>query len=136
MDGKYPLDNLVAFDDMIQRSERVLPKLKEGSSQQSLVKNRIKALKIAKMVCKAHTRDKVKATLKNTLEDNCDDGMSMNQFSDGYSIQEIENAIAPIQSLISKSEKVLLKVKPDSWQYRLTERNIIALKYALEMLKP
>ena len=116
MDGKYPLDILVAFDDMIQRSERVLPKLKEGSSQQSLVKNRIKALKIAKMACEAHTK--------------------MTQLSEIYSNKEIEDAIAPIQSLISKSEKVMLKVKPDSWQYRMIERNISALKYALEILKP
>lgn len=90
--------------------------MKEGSSQQSLVKNRIKALKIAEMAC--------------------EEDMKMTQLSEIYSNKEIEDAIAPIQSLINKSEKVMLKVKPDSWQYKMTKRNIGALKGALEILKP
>jgi hypothetical protein len=47
-----------------------------------------------------------------------------------YSIDEIQEALRPIASLISKSEKAHQKVRPGTWQHRMLGENIKALRIA------
>ena len=47
---------------------------------------------------------------------------------------DFEKAVAPMKSLLSKSEKAKMKLKQDTWQYKMLEVNIAALNIALPLL--
>jgi ferredoxin-fold anticodon binding domain-containing protein len=100
---------LEPITDMIKRSELAQAKFQEGTSQFTLQTNRINALKIA-------------YALLNKDNISC------------YEKEALEKAVAPIKSLISKSEKAKIKLKQDSWQYKMLESNIVALYVALPLL--
>lgn len=51
-----------------------------------------------------------------------------------FTKDELEKALAPIVSLISKCEKVLPKLKVDTPQYSLTKNRINALKVAEKLM--
>jgi hypothetical protein len=69
----------------ISNCEKIHPKFDEGTSQHTLLKNRIKALYISKSLI--------------TYED----------VIDTYTKEELREAMAPISSIISKCEKAQLK---------------------------
>ena len=52
-----------------------------------------------------------------------------------YSEIELQEAARAISSALMKSEKVLLRLKEDSSQYRLTAENIRAFQIALALLR-
>lgn len=47
--------------------------------------------------------------------------------------QELQDARAPIESLLSKSEKARSKVAPGTWQHAMLEGNVGALRLALAL---
>ncbi len=49
---------------------------------------------------------------------------------------EMRNALRPVASLISKSEKAQLKLDPGSWQHAMLRRNLKALRLAHGLLDP
>ena len=100
--------HIQALDDMIVRTERSWAKFKEGTSHYTLQKNRLNALKIAKAI----------------LEDDVD----------AISKEQLQKAIAPIDSLLKKSEKAITKLSEDSWQYKMLARNIAALQLVAPMI--
>lgn len=51
-----------------------------------------------------------------------------------FSSDEIREALRPIASLTSKSEKALLKLAPGSWQHTMLRDNIAALHIASALL--
>jgi hypothetical protein len=53
-------------------------------------------------------------------------GFSVNR----YTADELQEALRPIASLISKSEKAQQKVPPGTWQHRMLEDNLKALRHA------
>ncbi len=106
---------LKAIHSMIDRSEQAQQKFLQGTSQHTLQKNRIKALKIAAWFV--------------AQEPGAQSG------EDGFSHEEIEAAFTPVLSLISKSEKAQTKVAPTTWQYAMLERNIKALYTGLQLMK-
>ncbi len=65
----------------ITNCEKMHPKFAEGTSQHTLLKNRIKALYIS----------------KSLIEDE--------DVTEKYTTEELEKALAPVSSIISKSEK-------------------------------
>ncbi len=69
----------------IRNCEKMHPKFAEGTSQHTLLKNRIKALYIS----------------KSLIEDE--------NIEDKYTKEELEKSIAPVSSIISKCEKAHLK---------------------------
>ncbi len=99
---------------MIERSEKAQGRFAQGTSQHTLQKNRIEALYI------------VSSFIKKEL---AEQGMS-----DKYTKEDLEKALAPIASLISKSEKSQLKLAPGSWQYRMLKDNLKALYIASSLL--
>ncbi len=100
--------------EMIDRSEKAQIKFEPGTSQHTLQKNRIKALYISSSLV-AKELAKNDATVDFTKED-------------------LEKAVAPIASLISKSERAQTKLTPDTWQYRMLRRNLNALYIASPLL--
>lgn len=68
----------------IKNCEKMHPKFEEGTSQHTLLKNRIKALYISKSLIEENIKEK-------------------------YTKEELEKAIAPVSSIISKCEKAKTK---------------------------
>lgn len=86
---KYTKEELVealqVVSSAINNCEKIHPKFAEGTSQYTLLKNRIKALYISKSLI----------TDENIM--------------DKYTKEELEKAISPVSSIISKCEKAHLK---------------------------
>lgn len=93
----------------ISNCEKIQPKFNEGTSQNTLLKNRIKALYISKSLI---TEEEIINT---------------------YTKEELKEAIAPVSSIISKCEKAQLKfVEGTAHHTRL--KNIIKAMYISKAL--
>ena len=99
---------------MIDRTEKAKEKFVQGTSQYTLQKNRLEALNIASLLI-----------LKELADSNV-----MNHYTKG----DIEKALAPISSLISKSEKAQKKLEKGTWQHTMLGNNLKALYIALQLL--
>ncbi len=97
---------LQAMTSMISRTENAKEKFAQGTSQNTLQKNRLKALYIGSSLIS-------KEMGKIVIPD--------------YTIDDLENAIAPIASLISKSEKAQKKLRIGTWQHTMLGNNLKAL---------
>lgn len=99
---------------MIGRVEKAKEKFAQGTSQHTLQKNRLKALQIAfALLLKASTESDA---------------------ADCYTAADFKNALAPIHSLISKSEKAQTKLAQGSWQHTMLGDHLKALHMALPLL--
>ncbi|MEG0855253.1 MAG: hypothetical protein RSG52_02115 [Terrisporobacter sp.] len=78
---------LQVVSSTIKNCEKIHPKFAEKTSQHTLLKNRIKALYISQSLIQND----------NTI--------------DKYTKEELEKAIAPVSSVISKSEKAFLNAR-------------------------
>jgi|SRR5680860_261253 len=78
-------ETLQIVSSVISRCEKMQPKFAEGTSQHTLLKNRIKALYISKSLITGET------------------------VVDKYTKEELIEALPPVSSIISKCEKVQLK---------------------------
>lgn len=94
---------LDVIDSTIQGCVKVMPKFTSGSSQHTLLTNRIKALKISQQLL----------TDKETASD--------------FTKEELQAAQAPIHSLIHKSEKAMSKFKPGHPAYTRLNKLIQAM---------
>jgi hypothetical protein len=85
---QYTKDELLAALQMvsstISKCEKIKPKFAEGTSQHTLLKNRIKAMYISKSLITGENMEK-------------------------YTKQELLEALPPVSSIISKCEKAQLK---------------------------
>lgn len=90
---------LRAINSAIGRSEKAQEKFAQGTAQHTLQRNRIKALQIAVSL------------ISEELEDRTAVGR--------YTREELEKALAPITSLISKSEKAREKLAQGTWQHTM-----------------
>ncbi len=104
----------LAIASMICRTEEAKAKFAQGTSQNTLLSNRLKALGIAS------------ACVGKELEESND--------IDFYGKEDFERALAPITSLISKSEKALSKVAQGTWQHTMLSSNLKALYIASPLL--
>lgn len=105
---------LQAISSMISKTEKSKQKFTQGTSQHTLQKNRLKALNIASWLI-----------LKEISESNV---------MDCYTKADLEKAIAPIASLISKSEKAQKKLAEGIWQHTMLNNNLKALYIASQLL--
>lgn len=106
---------LQAIASMIGRTENAKRTFAEGSSHRTLQKNRLKALNIASSLISKE--------------------LTKSDAIDRYAKADLEKAIAPIASLISKSEKALDKLAQGSWQHTMLSSNLKALYIASPLLK-
>ncbi len=105
---------LRAIASMIERSEKAQEKFAQGTSQHTLQKNRIKALYVASSL------------ITNELEESDASGK--------FTKEDLEKALAPIASLISKSEKARGKLAQGTWQHTMLGDNLKALYIASPLL--
>jgi len=94
----------------ISKCEKMQPKFMEGTSQHTLLKNRIKALYISK------------ALITNEMD------------LDTYSKVEIIEALRPIASIISKCKKAQLKFDARSSYYTRFENLIRAMQLSKALI--
>lgn len=98
---------LRAISSMISRSEKAIEKFEQGTSQHTLQKNRLKALHIGLSLISKE--------------------LSKSQAGDCFTGEDLKNALAPIASLISKSEKARAKLVQGTWQHTMLSNNLKAL---------
>jgi hypothetical protein len=53
---------------------------------------------------------------------------------DEFSPEEVREALEPLASLISKSEKASRKLAPETWQYSMLQDNVKALRLASALI--
>jgi len=105
---------LSAITSMISRTEKAGEKFTQGTSQQTLQRNRLLALNIASSL------------ILNELGDS--NGLEC------YTKEDLKKALAPIASLISKSEKAQQKLTQGTWQHTMLSNNLKALYIASPLL--
>ncbi|NFS06827.1 hypothetical protein FDE99_03425 [Clostridium botulinum] len=110
---KYTEEELIealrVVSPTISKCEKIQPKFAEGTSQHTLLKNRIKAMYISKSLI----------TDENVM--------------DKYIKEELVEALRPISSVISKCEKAQLKFAESTSHYKRFE-NIIKAMYISKSL--
>ncbi|SHO52449.1 hypothetical protein [Anaerocolumna xylanovorans] len=94
---------LQLISSTIDKCEKMQLKFGEGTSQYSLLKNRIKALYIS----------------KDLIENDSNIGM--------YTQPDLEKALAPVLSIINKTEKAQIKYGEGTVQYRRFDPIISAM---------
>lgn len=102
-----------AIEDMLEKSKKAQAKFEPGTSQHTLLANRIHALNVSLTLLSREAEQTV-----------------MHR----YSMHELQSAIAPLTSLIHKSEKARTHLQPDSWQHTMLTSNLKGLNLALEIL--
>ncbi len=105
---------LKAIASMISRSEKVQIKLKEGSPQASLTRNRLKALYIA----------------ASLISEELQGDFTKEKFTK----EELEKALPPIKSTIGKCEKVRDNSKEGTSQATITRNMLKALEISLALI--
>lgn len=103
-------DMLKVISSNIINCQKMLPKFKAGTSQHSLLKNRIKALCI------------------------CKDLMMDGDISDIYTIDEFNEALTPITSIINKCKKGQEKFNDDHLTYKRLDKIIQTMEYSIELI--
>ena len=96
-------ETLLIVSSTISRCEKARPKFVEGTSQHTLLKNRIKALYISKSLI----------THENVM--------------DKYTKDELMEALRPVSSIISKCEKAQQKHEEGTSQHTRFKRMIKAM---------
>jgi ERCC4-type nuclease len=105
---------LRAIASMISKTEKAKGNFTEGTSQHTLQKNRLNALNVALSL------------VTKELADNAELAY--------YTKEDLKKALAPIASLISKSEKARNKLAQGTWQHTMLGSNLKALHIASPLL--
>lgn len=105
---------LRAIASMISRTEKAQEKFAQGTSQHTLQMNRLKALQIASSLISEEIAE--------------------SDAVDCYTEEDLKHALAPLTSLISKSEKAQTKLAQGTWQHTMLGNNLKALHRALPLL--
>ena len=88
----------IEIEKIVKKCEEILPKFKVGTSQHTLLVNRINALKICNDLLEMET------TTNQVMKHD-------------FSIEEIKQSLAPIESIIHKCKKAQSKYEIGSTQY-------------------
>jgi hypothetical protein len=107
------MESIDAIATAIRRSEQAILSFSPGVSPHTLLNRRVRALQIA----------------GSLLADEAD-GLQTSDVED----DELRNAVAPLTSLLCKSEKALSKLAPKTWQATMLEGQIKAIRIALPLL--
>lgn len=102
-------NTLNVIDSLIKNCEKIQPKFKEGTSQFSLCRNRIKALYISE------------ALITNEEHE--------------YTQEELLKAEAPVASIITKSQKAMINAKEGTGTYTRLKKIIDAMTISLDYIQ-
>ncbi|MNM96621.1 hypothetical protein D3C81_1091050 [compost metagenome] len=109
--GEELKEAMQVISSTISNCEKMHQKFAEGTSQHTLLKNRIKSLYISKLLI---------------MEDN---------IIDKYTKKEFIEALPPISSIISKCEKAQLKFTEDSSHYKRLKKIIQAMHISKSLIE-
>ena len=136
-------ETLFVIASIVGRCENAQTKFREGTSQHTLLKNRIRALYLSKELVETEllrmgerlsavsceeTR-KCEETGKYEALDNCE------ILGEGFLMEELKSTVPPIVSIISKCEKAQSKYEKGTAQFRRYEKIIHAMKVSKTLLE-
>lgn len=104
-------DTLQVVSSTISKCEKMQPKFPEGTSQHTLLKNRIKAMYISKAL------------------------ITGDREIERYSKEELTDALKPVASVISKCETGQRKHKIEAPQYKRFQKIIDAMNIAKSLIE-
>ena len=104
-------ESLKLVSSTIKNCEKMHPKFAEGTSQHTLLKNRIQALHIAKSLIIGET------------------------IVDKYTKEELEKGMAPVASIISKCEKAYIKAVEGTSTHTRLKKTIKAMNIAKSLIE-
>lgn len=111
---KYTREDLLValsvVSSTISNCEKMQPKFAEGTSQHTLLNNRIKALYISKAL------------------------ITGEEVTDKYTKEELIEALPPVSSIISKSEKAMLKFSEGTAHYTRLSKIIKAMYISKDLI--
>ena len=130
-------ETLFVIASIVARCENAQTKFREGTSQHTLLKNRIRALYLSKELVEAEllrmgerlSTVGCEETGKCNALDNCE------ILGEGSLMEELKSAVPPIVSIISKCEKAQSKYEKGTAQFRRYEKTILAMKVSKTLLK-
>lgn len=137
IDKEALTETLFVIASIVARCENAQTKFREGTSQHTLLKNRIRALYLSKELVEAELLQMgerlstvgCEETGKCKALDNCE------ILGEGYLMEELKSAVPPIVSIISKCEKAQSKYEKGTAQFRRYEKIILAMKVSKTLLK-
>lgn len=103
-------DALKVVTSIIVRCERMQPRFVPGTSQHTLLKNRVQAMKIA-------------------------EALLSGRGADLFSAQDLSVALEPLASVIRKCEKARSKYEPTSGQYMRFHGTIRAMEFSRQLIE-
>ena len=136
-------ETLFVIASIVGRCENAQTKFREGTSQHTLLKNRIRALYLSKELVETEllrmgerlsavsceeTR-KCEVTGKYEALDKCE------ILGEGFLMEELKSTVPPIVSIISKCEKAQSKYEKGTAQFRRYEKIIHAMKVSKTLLE-
>ncbi|MGL4335691.1 MAG: hypothetical protein ACRCST_02275 [Turicibacter sp.] len=98
------------ISSIISNCEKMQPKFLEGTSQHSLLKNRIKAMYISKTL------------------------LTKSEIVDNYTTDELIQALPPVTSIISKCEKTQLKFAEGNGHHTRLKNMITAMNISKKLI--
>ena len=128
---------------IVERCENAQTKFREGTSQHTLLKNRIRALYLSKELVetellrmgeqlsavRCEEMGKCEETGKYEALDNCE------ILGESSLMEELKLTVPPIVSIISKCEKAQSKYEKGTAQFRRYEKIILAMKVSKTLLE-
>lgn len=136
-------ETLFVIASIVGRCENAQTKFREGTSQHTLLKNRIRALYLSKELIetellrmgeqlsavRCEEMGKCEETGKYEALDNCE------ILGESSLMEELKLTVPPIVSIISKCEKAQSKYEKGTAQFRRYERIIHAMKVSKTLLE-
>lgn len=136
-------ETLFVIASIVGRCENAQTKFREGTSQHTLLKNRIRALYLSKELVETELwrmgerlsavsceeTGKCEVTGKYEALDNCE------ILGEGSLMEELKSTVPPIVSIISKCEKAQSKYEKGTAQFRRYEKIIHAMKVSKTLLE-
>jgi hypothetical protein len=118
---RHPVDNSTTDDlqealrpinSLISKSEKAQQKLVPGTWQHTMLRDNLKALRIASTLMKEETDD-----------------------TDGFTRDDLQEAMRALASMISRTEKTRAKFTPGTSQHTLQRNRLKALRRAEALIK-
>ena len=122
---------------IVERCENAQTKFREGTSQHTLLKNRIRVLYLSKELVEAELLRMGGRLSAASCEEagKCETPDSCVILGEGSFMEELKSSVPPIVSIISKCEKAQSKYEKGTAQFRRYEKIILAMKVSKTLLE-
>ncbi|MBC3901658.1 hypothetical protein GH811_18840 [Acetobacterium malicum] len=119
----------------ISKCEKMQGKFAEGTAQYSLLRNRIKAMVISKLLIEYELSPKEQMS-RYQMDDRVKKlGLDREKVMEQYTKAELTEALRPVVSIISKCEKAQVKFDEETSHYRRLENLIKAMEIAKTLIE-